>query len=237
MNKIKQVKQEYEEESFADIITINEGVQYTISHDCLQIILQPTWRLIYDSQSLIFFTPGITIIENESFYSRLFSLPNSSNLFNSQISSFSILRNDLKEPSCVGFNQLGNGNIIALNIPCDDTTKLYLSKEFFLCATEDVEIESKILPLKMSIMASRYSYIYNSFYFIQRRVNIGPGFGVGGSLAIESISNGVVFIQGNSNIFVKVLGVNEKINILHTSLIGFHETVVLSYIDGIVGNK
>jgi hypothetical protein len=235
-NKTNHIKQEYEEENI-DLITINEGAQYTISLDCLQIILHPTWRLIYDSQSLIFFTPGMTIIENESFMSRILQIPKSSNIFNSQQDSFSILRNDLKEPSCVGFNQLGNGNIIPLNIPCDDTTKLFLNKEFFLCATEDVEMESKILPLKMSIIASRYPYIYNSFYFIQRRVNVGQGFGVGGSLAIESISNGVVFIQGKSNILVKTLGVNEKINILHTSLIGFHETVVLSNLDGNVGNK
>lgn len=168
----------------------------------LQFVLSPGKKLIINMDSLCWASETITIQSRGLLLARLLAV-------NGGIADAS---NDSRLPCIIALNQVESGKILVLNA----TRPLYCFKNSFICASSDVNIISKQLPLKPSLINISYTHLLNKAHFCS---------------AITGRNNtdgNRIFLQSGSTIVSKELKANESIVIKFQCIIGFEETCKIS---------
>ena len=111
-------------------------MDYVISgeeNQTLQFILQPGHKLTIDMNSICWCNSAIMLQSRGLFYARSLAL---NILIGDAI-------NETTTPAILSLNQIGNGKVLVVNVD----KPLYCFKDSFVCATEEVNISPKLLPI------------------------------------------------------------------------------------------
>jgi uncharacterized protein (AIM24 family) len=113
----------------------------------------------------------------------------------------------------IALNQVENGKILVVNV----SKPLYCFRNSFICGSEDVNIISKQLPLKPSLMNISFAHLFNKVHFCS-------------ALSGRNYTNNEnkIFLQSGGTILNKELKINESLIIKFQCIIGFEATCKLS---------
>lgn len=198
---------------------LNSSIDYRIDGQALQLILQPHGQLSIEQQSLIFFSDGINVKDENTWVDRILKKQ-----------SISTVTNIGSTPTAIGLAGLETGPVMTVILEPNQVKKVFISKDCLLCSVD--KINSTLLPLNFTINRSMLTSIsvmflaklpslLNSFYLVEKK-----------STNEEKTS---VFIQSGSEILVKELKADEHLIFNSYCLVAFDDTIKLELTDKSVG--
>jgi uncharacterized protein (AIM24 family) len=137
--------------------------------------------------------------DRSSFFARLFGAPGI---------TLSTATNVSNTPVLLGLNQTECGKFLVLKLR---DQSVYCFKDSFVCATEEVSVQPKTLPIQMSLLVLGAPQLFNRAHFCHGR---------GGS----------IFLQAGSAIFERTLQRGDTITIKMSCMVAFESTCTLSVV-------
>lgn len=192
---------------------LNSTIDYRIDGQALQLILQPHAQLSIEQQSLIFFSDGINVKDENTWVDRILKKQ-----------SISTVTNIGSTPTAIGLAGLETGNVMTITLEPNQVKKVFISKDCLLCSVD--KINSTLLPLNFTInklasisvmFLAKLPSLLNSFYLVEKK-----------STNEEKTS---VFIQSGSEILVKELKADEHLILNSYCLVAFDDTIKLELTD------
>ena len=192
------------------LIRIDDGINYCITqdeqgycHKILQLIISSEKTITVDQGSICWCSESIKLKSKGSFLSRFLSSTNQ---------SLSIAHNDGSGSAIVCISHNFVGDIIILKPSL--LTGFYCFKDSFLSATNQLTVESKLLPLNagVNVMTLMYPQIMTSVYLVKLR----------------DPTDGSFFAQSCGSIMKKVLKSGESLNVSISCMVAFEESCKLS---------
>ena len=161
----------------------------------LQVVLQPGRKLTVDLNAVCWCNETLVLRSKGLFLAQLFS-PYST-------SSMGEALNHSTSPGIICLNQSESGKILVLKM--ENRPSLYCFKDCFVCASDEVNILPKMMPLEISFLTIGIPNLFNRAHFC-------------------SGSSGKIFLQSGGTIMNKELKRGEHITIKLNCMVGFDET-------------
>lgn len=190
---------------------LNSLIEYSLTDDnkSVQLILHPGAEIDIDISSLLWFSEGAQVKDNNNLLDRILK----------KLAIGVLVNSSMNTVGC-GLSQIEPGPV--LTIPLEQSEmmrkKIYISKDCFLCSVD--RVQSAILPIQFTLTSLTISVVFlaklpallNSFYLCEKKPN-------------DNITH--LFLQSGSEILVKDLKVGETYNLNAYCLVGFEDTVKL----------
>lgn len=205
-----------EDDSSADVIYVNDGLSYHLDENgrSLQVLLCPENNFYCDMNCLAFYqSDSIQITSKSNFLTKLLAISQPLDLITNSSSSSAV--------AVLGIGQSGNNNGKILPILFNENSKFFVVRDYIISASEQIDISSKILPLKFSGILASYPQIMNMCEYVTRKPIISK---------TSYNAKGVVFLQGSSDIMTKSLKLGECLIVNINCLVGFEEGITLTII-------
>lgn len=142
---------------------LNSSIEYLLTDDnkAIQLILHPNAKIQIDQGSLLWFSEGVVVRDENNWIDRILKKV-----------AIGTLSNVITSPVIVGLSQLENGPV--LSIPLESGKKVFISKDCLLCSADN-KINSSLLPLQFTINSLTISIMFllklpallNSFYICE----------------------------------------------------------------------
>jgi uncharacterized protein (AIM24 family) len=167
----------------------------------LQIVLRHRRYITIDMNALCWCSDfdSVKFDDRRSIFARLFPTTGL---------SLTTVTNSSAPPLLLGLNQTEAGKILVLRL---ENAPLYVFNNFFICATDEVYVRPKLLPLQVSLLTAGAPQIFNSTHLCT---------GVGGT----------VYLQASSAILQKTLRRGETTTIRFTCIVAFESTCTIAVV-------
>lgn len=172
----------------------------------LQFILQPGHKLTLDMNSLCWCNSAIVLQSRGLFFARLLSL----NI------SIGDAINETTSPAILSLNQIGSGKILVIKAE----KPLYCFKDSFICATEEVIVLPKILPLALSVFTIGIPHLYNKAHYCTTS-----------STGRTNATENKIFFQSGGTILTKELKAGEFLTVKFNCMVAFEDTCKVSVVN------
>ena len=184
-------------------------MDYVISgeeNQTLQFILQPGHKLTIDMNSICWCNSAILLQSRGLFYARSLAL---NILIGDAI-------NETTTPAILSLNQIGNGKVLVVNVD----KPLYCFKDSFVCATEEVNVSPKLLPINFSIFIIGMLQLYHKAHYC-----------TASSIGRTNATENIIFFQSGGTILMKELKAGESLTVKFNCMVAFEETCKVSVVN------
>lgn len=205
-----------EKEASADVVYVNDGLSYHLDETGrgLQVLLCPENNFFCDLNCLAYYqSDSLQIVNKSNFWTKLLTLSQRLDLITNNSASSAV--------AVLGIGQCGNNNGKILPILFNENSNFFIVRDYIISASEQIDIVSKILPLKFSGILASYPQIMNMCEYVTRKPVVTK---------TTYNAKGVVFLQGSSDIMTKTLKRGECLIVNINCLVGFEEGITLSII-------
>ena len=172
----------------------------------MQFVLQPGHKLTIDMNSLCWCSNSLVLQSRGLFLARLLS------------TSIAIgdAINETTSPAILSLNQVGSGKILVLK----PVIPIYCFKDSFICATEEVTVNPRVLPFDLSLTTIGIPHLFNKAHYCSSS-----------SIGHANSNEGKIFLQSGGSILIKELKSGESLIIKFHCMVAFEETCKISIVN------
>ena len=171
----------------------------------LQLILAPGEKIVTDTESICWCSSNSIQMNNKGLMD-----PQLGDAMNEGISPAVVC---LANAECGKVLVIQMTRVPPLPPPGGDLKGIYCFKHAFLCTTDDVIVESKMLPLELSYMSIFLPHLFNKAIYID-----------------GNNSQGKIFLQSGGEIFTKELKRNDTMLVKFGCMVAFDASVKISVV-------